>query len=42
MDEKIPNTKYYVDNRNDQLYDSQKNGDQGKMVEKIPNTTWLS
>ena len=38
MDEKNPNTQYYVDNRNDQLYDSQKNGDQGRMVEKIPYT----
>ena len=38
---KIPNTENYVNNRNDQLYDSEKNWDQGRMVEKylIPNTT---
>ena len=34
----IPNTQYYVDNRIDQLHDSQKNGDEGRMGENIPNT----
>ena len=35
---KIPNTWYYVDNTLDQLYDSQKNTDKGRMGENIPNT----
>ena len=39
MGEKIPNTKYYVDNHIVYLYDSQTNGDEGTMGEKyiIPN-----
>ena len=38
MGKKIPNTLYHIDKHIDQLYDTQKNADEGMTSKQIPNT----